>query len=100
MFSLIRNDLRSLARLMRHGMTGSFAGTAFMHRQIAATLALMASSAAWAAQPLGTPLGSSVLGVVMGGFTTLGLPVTGGGILVAGAAALALGIRIARRKRK
>ena len=72
-----------------------------MKRALVATLAAAASGAAMAGPAtLGTPLGIT-LGSVLGG-TVVGsaLPIAGSGLLLVAASSLAIGIRIARKKKR
>lgn len=72
-----------------------------MKRVLVATLAAVASGAAVAGPAtLGTPLGTTV-GVLLGGVTVGSvLPIAGSGLLLVAASSLAIGIRIARKKKR
>jgi len=83
------------------------------NRSVCGIAALAATGVAWAGPgvPLGTPVGitvgatlGQVVGFVVGGplGSSVGsvLPIGGGGLLLVGAGSLALGIWIARCKRK
>ena len=72
-----------------------------MKRLLVGTLAAAASGAAMAGPAtLGTPLGVG-LGTLLGGVTVgLALPIAGSGLLLVAASSLAIGIRIARKKKR
>lgn len=72
-----------------------------MKRVLVATLAAAASGAAIAGPAtLGTPLGTA-LGILLGGATVgAALPIAGSGLLLVAASSLAIGIRIARKKKR
>ena len=72
-----------------------------MKRVLVGTLAAAASGAAMAGPtPLGTTVGVG-LGTLLGGVTAGSvLPIAGSGLLLVAASSLAIGIRIARKKKR